>query len=96
MEKEMETPNYSYSGIPFKSDRLTSDSAPDYKGNIHIECEQSGNHSHRTPADRAQRLEVPQSLLRALIKPYGSASPSGESRVVELRRRICARSLLGI
>jgi len=38
------------SGILFKNDRRTSDSAPDYKGNIHVECEQCGHRSHRTLA----------------------------------------------
>jgi hypothetical protein len=68
-EKQMETANYTDSGILFKNDRRTSDKAPDYKGNLDAACEKCGHRMHRTLAAWVRNARNGSKFLSLSFKP---------------------------
>jgi hypothetical protein len=68
-EKEMETANYTDSGILFKNDRRTSDKAPDYKGTLDAACEKCGHRMHRTLAAWIRNARNGSKFLSLSFKP---------------------------
>ena len=75
-EKEMETANYTDSGILFKNGRRTSDKAPDYKGTLDAACEKCGHRMHRTLAAWIRNARNGSKFLSLSFKPKADQQPS--------------------